>query len=94
MRRYYRQRFPEGRNNALRHFQAAKAQLLDQPWSGHRFEDFEEVRELPVHNTPFSILYTIREETIYVIDIRDQRGMRSHEALGVFIDEVKGRHGL
>lgn len=94
MRRYYRQKFPEGRENAVKHLQVAKSQLLAQPYSGHPFDDFDTVRELSIINTPFSILYTIRDETIYVIDIRDQRGMRSHEALAAFVAEVKGRYGL
>ena len=94
MRRYYRLKFPEGQKNALSHFSAAKSQLLDQPFSGHIFDDFDNIREVNITNTPFSILYTIRDDTIYVIDIRDQRGMRSHDALAAFVDEVKRKYGL
>ena len=94
MRRYYRLKFPEGQENAQTHFLTAKSQLLDQPYSGHLFDDFENVREMNITNTPFSILYTIRDETIYVIDIRGQRGMRSHEALAAFVDQIRKRHGL
>lgn len=92
MRRYYRLAFPEGKNSAVVHLNSAKLQLLEQPYSGHIFDDFDNVRELNITNTPFSILYSIQKETIYIIDIRDQRGMRSHEALAVFVDQAMRKY--
>ncbi len=94
MRRYYSENFPEGKDNAAIHLKLAKLQLSEQPYSGHKFDDFDNVRELNVTNTPFSIIYTIQEEITYIIDIRDQRGMRSHEALEAFVSQINKKYGL
>jgi len=39
-------------------------------------------------------LYTMKNETIYIIDVRDQRGLRSAAALQVFTTELREKYGL
>ena len=77
MLRYYENVFPAGRKNGLMNYQNAKRLLRDNPFGGHEFDKMQDIREMRVVKTPFSIIYTVQGETIYVIDIRDQRGIRS-----------------
>lgn len=76
MLRYYERVFPAGRKGAAQNYRKAKAQLLQEPYSGHPFRDHDGVFELMIRRSYFSIIYTVEGETIFVIDIRDQRGMR------------------
>jgi len=85
MLRYYARVFPEGRKNARIHYEDAKRLLRDNPFDGHLYEDWAEVRELKIPRTPFSIIYTLSDDVIYVIDIRDQRGIRSVAGLERFL---------
>lgn len=59
--------------------------------TGVKLEGFEAVREKNISGTAFSFLYTVRFDTVFVIDLRDQRGLRSAEALNQFISEVRTR---
>jgi len=77
MFRYYERVFPAGRKSGLHKYREAKKLLRDNPFGGHPFDDINGVRERTILRTPFSIIYTVRDDTIYVIDIRDQRGFRS-----------------
>ncbi len=77
MLKYYERVFPSGRKNGLKKYKEAKTLLRENPLSGHEFDEIEGVRELKIPKTPFSIIYTLRDDIIYVIDIRDQRGIRS-----------------
>ncbi len=67
----------------------AETILCEHPAAGTRFEDSATVREYPVRGTSFSLLYTVARETVWIIDVRDQRGMRSAEALRQFLQEVR-----
>jgi hypothetical protein len=72
----------------LRH---AEAMLMEFPFSGAVHEDFEAVREQKILRTPFSLLYSAAGETVWIIDLRDQRGQRSAEALRQFLDGLRRR---
>ena len=69
----------------------AEAVLGKHPAAGRRFEDFDAVREYLIQGTSFSLLYTVEQDTVWVIDVRDQRGQRSAEALQQFLRELRGR---
>lgn len=82
-------------------FNAAKAALRiaidtigQHPFSVQKLERFDAVFEKKVIRTAFSVLYTIREDTIFVIDIHDQRGFRSAEALSTYSLELRSKYGM
>jgi hypothetical protein len=52
------------------------------------------VREYNITGTAFSLLYSVMADNIWIIDIRDQRGLRSAEALRTFTSELRQRFGL
>jgi hypothetical protein len=56
---------------------------------GRRFEDFDAVREYLVQGTPFSLLYAIACDTVWIIDVRDQRGRRGAEAVRRFLRDFR-----
>ncbi|NRA85893.1 MAG: hypothetical protein HRU28_00575 [Rhizobiales bacterium] len=94
MMQYYRKNPQLNRDRAFKNYEIAKSLLRDFSSLAEKFEDFEDVWEKNVTLTAFSILYTIRRETIYVIDIRDQRGNRSADALRRFNSELRNKYGL
>jgi hypothetical protein len=73
---------------------AAEQTLKEFPFSAERFEDYENVGEQRILETPFSLLYTTAQDIIRIIDLRDTRGMRSAEALSVFTRDLKTRYGI
>jgi len=91
MRTYYR-RNPQLRiGRAAAALRTAEAILREHPAAGRRFEDFEAVREYLLHGTSFSLLYTVARDTVWIIDVRDQRGQRSAEALRHFLAELRAK---
>ena len=66
--------------DAFYNFNGAKQLLKEHPYTGEKYEDRDEVWELNVSTTAFSILYTLELDTIYIIDIRNQGGNRGTEA--------------
>lgn len=93
-RSYYRQNPQLNLPKAVAALRLAEATLRQHPMAGERFEDRLSVREFKVQGTAFSLLYTIALGAIWVIDIRDQRGLRSAEALRHFTGELRQRFGL
>ena len=75
-------------------FRAARSLLAEHPLAGHRLDGFENVRQLKISHSPFSLIYTCRGDTIYIIDVRDQRGNRSARALRQFTSALARKHGL
>ena len=71
----------------------AETILREHPAAGRRFEDFETVREYLLQGTTFSLLYTVARGTVWIIDIRDQRGQRSAEALRQFLQGLRAKLG-
>ncbi len=94
MRHYYRQNPQLSFSTALASLKRAEDRLREYAPSGKTFENFEAVWEQKIQNTAFSILYTIREDTVFVIDIRDQRGFRSAPALARHAQLIRQRYGL
>lgn len=94
VRDYFRQQKQLNDMAAFEHYRNAIALLKQQPLAGRCFDGFDEVRELNVKNTAFSILYIYKYETIFVIDIRDQRGMRSAAMVVEFEARLRRKYGL
>ena len=93
MRTYYRRNPQLDVRRAANSLRIAETILCEHPAAGRRFEDFEDVREYLLQGTPFSLLYTLAQDTVWIIDIRDQRGRRSAEALRQFVRELRARSG-
>lgn len=79
---------------AMAALRAAEQTLSEFPFVGARFEEREDVREQQIQGTPFSLLYTIARDTIWIIDLRDTRGVRSAETLTLFARELRARFGI
>lgn len=93
-RQYYRDHPELNWEAALSAFRAAVATTKAHPWSGPVFDDIDGVFVRQVGGTAFSLLHTIRDDTIYVIDVRDGRGHRSAAALRLFTSELRRKYEL
>lgn len=89
--RYYRENPQLRKSVALAAFRNARELIKENPFLGHAFDGMETVREYPIRGTNFSILYTVARGTLWVIDIRDARGLRSAEALRHFQHHLHAR---
>ena len=92
MMHYYRINPQLDRNKAFQSFEATKQRMSTLLPPKETYEDFEDVWEATILHTAFSFLYTIRRDTVYVIDVRDQRGNRSAEALRRFHRELREKY--
>ena len=90
-RGYYRRNPQLDIRKAVAALKAAEQTLIAHPMAGERLDAPAEVRDYKIIGTAFSLLYTVRHETVFVIDIRDQRGHRSAEALRQFARELRNR---
>ena len=90
-RSYYRRNPQLDFRRATAALRAAEQTLSEFPLVGGRFEEREDVREQQILGTPFALLYTVARDTIWIIDIRDTRGLRSAEALSLFSRELRTR---
>ena len=68
--------------------------ILEFPYAGQPLDGVDRIFEKKVPKTAFSILYTVHKETIFVIDIRDQRGYRSAHAIDAFSEELERKYGI
>ena len=93
MRTYYRRNPQLDVRRAAASLRTAETILREHPAAGRRFEDFDTVREYLLQGTSFSLLYTVARDTVWIIDIRDQRGRRSAEALRRFLQELRAKLG-
>ena len=93
-RSYYRRNPQLDFRKASASLRAAELSLSEFPLVGERFEEREDVREQQILGPPFSLLYTVARDTIWIIDIRDTRGLRSAEALSIFTRELRARFGI
>ena len=73
MRFYYKSSFREGSAKARNQIKLFKELLQNNPYIGKSLEEFEDVRELAVSGTPFSIIYRITNTQIEILNIHDQR---------------------
>lgn len=93
MLQYYRENPQLNRAKAFASFEVTKQRMAEYSLPKETFEDLENVWEAKIQKTAFSFLYTIRGQTVYVIDIRDQRGHRSAAALRAFDRELQRKYG-
>lgn len=93
-RSYYRRNPQLDFRKASAALRAAEQTLSEFPLVGERFEERGDVREQHILGTPFSLLYTVARDTIWIIDLRDTRGLRSAEALSVFTRELRTSFGI
>ena len=91
MRTYHRRNPQLDVIRAVEALRRAEAVLQAYPDAGRRYEDYEAVREFKITGTAFSLLYTVARGTVWVIDVRDQRGLRSAEALQAFTAELQAK---
>ena len=87
-RLYYRNNPQLDRAKAIQALAQAERVLLEFPFSGAVYEDFEAVREYSIPGTAFALLYAVARETVWIIDLRNQRGQRSAGALRRFLDSL------
>jgi len=64
MKQYFKIQNQLNNAAAFTSFSKAKALLKQEPLAGHRFDDLENVRELKIRNSAFSILYTYKNDTV------------------------------
>jgi hypothetical protein len=93
MMQYYRDNPQLDRKRALQSFEVTKRRICELVPPKESYEDFKDVWEVSIQRTAFSFLYTIRGDTAYIIDVRDQRGYRSAEALRSFNRELRKKYG-
>ena len=72
VRTYYERVFPEGAETASKHFSETEELLKAFPHAGRPITGVEN-RERRVSNTPFNLVYRIREDRIEVVRVRDTR---------------------
>ncbi|CAM4315018.1 type II toxin-antitoxin system RelE/ParE family toxin [Palleronia rufa] len=89
MRTYYSRNPQLDVVRAVDALRRSEAMLRTHPEAGHLYEDYENVHEWKIPNTAFSLLYTLARGTVWVIDVRDQRGLSSADALRVFTAELR-----
>lgn len=88
MRAYYRQNPQLSRAKALQALQRAENDLKQFPFSGPKFGDMDRVREYQIKGTAFSLLYAVERDQIWIIDVRDGRGLRSSLAIRAAVREL------
>lgn len=94
MVQYYRSNPQLNEVKAFASFAATERRMAELPPTNETFWGLKGVWEAKIQKTAFSFIYTIRGQTVYVIDVRDQRGQRSAEALRAFDRELRQREGL
>ena len=93
--KYYYDTHPELNGaQAYLNLEGALDYLLEHPLGGHPYNGRKDVREKSILQTPFSLLYVAKRDTIFVVDIRDSRGMRSARALREFNRKVRGKYNI
>lgn len=92
MVQYYRSNPQLDEAKAFANFAATERRIAELPPRKDTFAGLKNVWEAKIQKTAFSFLYTIRDQTVYVIDVRDQRGHRSAEALRAFDRELRQRY--
>jgi plasmid stabilization system protein ParE len=75
-RHYYSHVFPQGSSKAKQHFNATYQALLAHAFIGHPIEANPHIRELQMPGTPFSFIYTVRDEEILILRVLDGRAQR------------------
>ena len=89
---YYRSNPQVNEAKAFASFGATERRIAEFPPPKETFAGFVDVWEARIQKTAFSFLYTIRDQPVYAIDVRDKRGHRSTEALRAFDRELRQRN--
>lgn len=72
-RHYYRSVFPEGSAKAGAHLKAIQKTLAANPYAGHPGDTQENVRELSVPRTPYTLIYRVMPTQIEILRLWDTR---------------------
>ena len=92
MRRYYREQPQLNVQKAVASLLRAETVLQGMPFAGSQYESGPEVRVYVLQGTAaFALLYTVLHDTVWIIDVHDQRGFRNAEALRHFTAELRQR---
>ena len=94
MRRYFHHNPQLDRRHVVHALRVSEQTLIAFPLCGELFEDYTRVREYHIRGTPFSLLYMVEGDTVWIIDVRDTRGQRSAETLRRFVEDLRRRSGL
>lgn len=94
MRAYYRKNPALRIDKAVAALKHAEALIRDPIFTAPPFEDSETVRTMRIEGTHFSLIYTVAENTVWIIDVRDPRGLRGAEAVRGYARELQQRHGI
>ena len=94
MRRYFHDQPQLDKQAASQSYKDTKKLLKQEPYIGRIFDEKDGIFERSISKTHFSILYAVKDETIYIIDIRDQRGLRSSNALRQYTQYLKKKYEL
>ena len=77
MKRYYETVFPAGKPQAAKRYRNALAIIRNNPKAGAPSDVIDTLREHPIPNTPFTLIYYLTKKEICIIHVRDQRSNRS-----------------
>lgn len=72
-RYYYNSVFPDGDVKAKQHFRATKQLLAENPYIGRAVGGYDDVRELVIPRTPFTVIYRVNVDQIEVLRVWDRR---------------------
>lgn len=72
-RYYYRSVFPDGSDKARARLKAIQITLAANPYAGHPSDTRENVRELSVPRTPFTLIYRVMPTQIEILRLWDTR---------------------
>jgi plasmid stabilization system protein ParE len=73
MKRYYQTVFPAGKPKAAKRYRNALAVIRNNPKAGVPSEVVDTLREHPILNTPFTLIYQLTETEIRILYVKDQR---------------------
>ncbi len=77
MKRYYQTVFPAGKPQAAKRYRNALAIIRNNPRAGAPSEVVDSLREHPIPNTPFTLVYQITKSEIRILYVKDQRSNKS-----------------
>lgn len=72
-RYHYRSVFPEGSAKARAHLKAIQKAMAANPYAGHPSDARDNVRELSIPRTPFTLIYRVTPTRIEILRLWDTR---------------------
>jgi len=76
MKRYYQAVFPAGKPLAAKRYRSALAVLRNNPKAGAPSEVVDSLREHPIPNTSFSLIYQLTKTEIRIFHVKGQRSIK------------------